>query len=167
MENLIPIGTITKIHGYKGFIKAIIKTQKKTISIGKALFIEINKKPVPFIVEDFANSDEEYLIKFDDIENTTQAEEIVGLNIFIESTNIENNSDNFLNIEGYKVIDNVLGFVGIVNSIIKKPGQDLIEVFNNEKSFFLPCVKQIILKINHKEKTIFTEIPEGIISLNE
>ena len=167
MENLIPIGTISKVHGYKGLVKAEINSSEVGIEKNQTVFIEINKKPVPFLVEEIKNNEKDCFIKFDDIENSVEAEEIVGLQIFINSEKKYENDENYRNIIGYKVIDQNNNFIGNVASIIERSAQDLLEICHDEKSFFLPCVKQIIIKINHKQKSIFTDIPEGIISIND
>lgn len=165
MENLIPIGRISKIHGYKGFVKTILN--QKEIKKGEPLFIEINKKPVPFFVDEISTSAEEFLIKFDDINNSEEAEELIGLNVLIKSEQAIDNDESYFLLENYSVMDKNTGYAGKVISHIPKAGQDLIQIEFNENIYYLPCVQQIINKINHKDKTIFTDIPEGIISLNE
>ncbi|NUM32386.1 MAG: 16S rRNA processing protein RimM [Bacteroidetes bacterium] len=166
MRNLIPICTISKIHGFKGYVKADCDFSNIDIKIGKHVFIAINNKPVPFFIEDIKGNNDELLIKFDDINSPEEAEELVGLNILSDSENKLNGLGNFRKIEGYKLIDQNMQFAGVVLSLINRPGQDLLEIEFEKNIYFLPCVSQIILKINHKEKTIFTEIPEGLISLN-
>lgn len=166
MENLFPIGAISKIHGFKGFVKAEIYVSDFEIKTGMTLFLEINKKPVPFFVEECKGSGDGYFIKFDDINNPEDAEKLLSLTILAESENDFEEYENYHNIEGYKIIDQNKQFAGEVLDLISRPGQDLLEIEFEGKTYFLPCVSQIILKINHKQKTIFTEIPEGIISIN-
>ena len=45
------------------------------------------------------------------------------------------------------------------------PGQQMFSVIINEQEVLLPFTEDLIVKIDHKAKTIFYEAPEGLIDI--
>ena len=66
--------------------------------------LEINKKPVPFFIEQISKTDTEWQVKFEDIRTVEEAEEIVGLSVYIESDENQAISDSLPKtyLSGYK-----------------------------------------------------------------
>lgn len=129
--------------------------------------LEINKKPVPFFIEQISKTDTEWQVKFEDIRTLEEAEEIVGLSVFIES---DENSEQEVwsnDMEGFKIIDNQLGPIGEVVEHIHKPGQDMLEVLFNNKTFYIPFVEEMIIDFDNEKEIIYTDLPEGLIDIND
>ncbi len=70
--------------------------------------LEINKKPVPFFIEQISKTDTECQVKFEDIRTLEEAEEIVGLSVFIESNDLLEEEIWSNDAVGFKIIDNQL-----------------------------------------------------------
>jgi len=164
--NLLYVGFIKKTHGFKGAVKIIIENTEISFIETEPLMLEINKKPVPFFIEDISRKDTEWLVKFEDIQTVEEAEEIVGLSIFIESD--EDNADQFWsnNTVGFKIIDEHLGPIGIVIEHLERPGQDLLEVEYNGKNFYLPFAHGIITGHDSEKQILYSNIPDGLIEIN-
>ena len=129
--------------------------------------LEINKKPVPFFIEQISKTDAEWQVKFEDIRSIEEAEEIVGLSVFIES---DENSEQEVwsnDTEGFKIIDKHLGPIGQVMVYIHKPGQDMLEVLFNTKTFYIPFVEEMIIDFDNEKEIIYTDLPEGLIDIND
>lgn len=129
--------------------------------------LEINKKPVPFFIEQISKTDAEWQVKFEDIRSIEEAEEIVGLSVFIES---DENSEQEVwsnDTEGFKIIDKHLGPIGQVVVHIHKPGQDMLEVLFNTKTFYIPFVEEMIIDFDNEKEIIYTDLPEGLIDIND
>lgn len=129
--------------------------------------LEINKKPVPFFIEQISKTDTEWQVKFEDIRSVEEAEEIVGLSVFVE--NGENGeADVWENdIVGFKIIDKQLGPIGEVAEHIHKPGQDMLEIRFNNKTFYIPFVEELIVDFDNEKEIIYTNLPEGLININD
>lgn len=166
MTGLVYVGFIKKTHGFKGVVKIHIENSKITLNQKKPLMLEINKKPVPFFIEQISKSDNEWQVKFEDIRSIEEAEEIVGLSAFIESD--ENNEDEIWqnDVKGFKIIDKHLGSIGEVVQHIEKPGQDMLEISFNSKTFFIPFVEELIIDFDNEKEIIYTDLPEGLIDIN-
>ena len=164
------IGTISKLHGYKGKVKIFI--QKKInfdFNVISYLLIKTNNDLVPYIIE-YAKAIKEnmLLVKFDEVNNEEEAKKILKKDVYI-STNFVNEKEIIKKSEltGYEVVDKYFGKLGVVSYINDQTSQKLIFVKNKlNKEFCVPMHENFIKKINHKEKTIDVIIPEELINLN-
>ena len=66
---------------------------------------------------------------------------------------------------GYRLIDINKKHIGEIVNIINNYQQDLIEVMYIEKKLLIPYVDEMIIQINHDEKVIEMELPDGILDL--
>ena len=87
------IGTVSKLHGYKGKIKIYI--QKKInfdFSVISYLLIKTNNDLVPYIIE-YAKVIKEnmLLVKFDDINNEEEAKKILKKDVYISKNLLTKN----------------------------------------------------------------------------
>jgi len=167
LTGLVYVGFIKKTHGFKGVVKIHIENKDITLKQKEPLMLEINKKVVPFFMEQISKTDTEWLVKFEDISNLEEAEEILGLSVFVESE--ENHEEEIWsnNTEGFKIIDKHLGPIGEVVQHIEKPGQDMLEIVFNNKSFFIPFVEELIIDFDNEKEIIYTDLPEGLIDIND
>ena len=55
--------------------------------------------------------------------------------------------------------------IGVVEEIVKLPGQDLLSVNKDGKEVLIPMVKQIIVSIDVQTKTIVVNPPEGLLDV--
>ncbi|MFM9944267.1 MAG: ribosome maturation factor RimM [Bacteroidia bacterium] len=167
MTNLIYVGFIKKTHGFKGVVKIHVENSDIILKQKEPLMLEINKKPVPFFIEQISKTDTEWQVKFEDIRNVEEAEEIVGLSVYIESGANQPEEVWSNNTEGFKVFDKQLGPIGEVTEHIHKPGQDMLEVLFNSKTFYIPFVEEIIIDFDNEKEIIYTDLPEGLININD
>ncbi len=63
----------------------------------------------------------------------------------------------------YKVIDKILGDVGVVVGFSGTQMQDLIEVEYMGNQYYIPFVDQLVPEIDHERKVIHTELPKGLV----
>jgi ribosomal 30S subunit maturation factor RimM len=75
---------------------------------------------------------------------------------YIEST------DNVLRYLGYRVVDKNLGELGLVKNIDRR-SQVLLEIEGDDSAErIVPFAKGLIEKIDHKDRIIMMNLPEGI-----
>ncbi len=137
------------------------------IKVADWIFIDIDSEFVPFQIESLIiKSDDSFIAKLKDI-STDKANKYNGLSIYLPESKLltgikKLNSDSII---GFEVIDKVLGNIGILEEIISKTGQDLLEVSFKDKKILIPVNENIILKIDHKKKLVKIDAPEGLIDL--
>lgn len=166
MTNLTYVGFIKKTHGFKGVVKIHIENSAFKPKQTEPLMLDINKKVVPFFIEQISGDAKEWQIKFEDIHSVDEAEEIIGLSAFTERKDAEDPELWEVGAVGYSVIDKHLGAIGEVTDHIQKPGQDLLEVTFNSETFFIPFVEAMIIKVDNKKGILYTDLPEGLININ-
>lgn len=167
MDNLAYVGFIKKTHGFKGVVKITIEDNPRLLKITEPLMLLINKKPVPFFIEELSVNSGEALVKFEDINSSEQADELNGLQVYIEVKGKKKPAAKSISdIAGFKLMDAELGDIGIVNALIPKPGQDLMEVQYQNTTILIPLVDDFIVDVDLRKKIIYTQLPAGLIDIN-
>tara|TARA_B100001093_G_scaffold520511_1_gene617303 strand:- start:119089 stop:119607 length:519 start_codon:yes stop_codon:yes gene_type:complete len=169
-NNPLLIGTVSKLHGYKGKIKIfILEKINFDFNITSYLLIKNNNDLVPYIIE-YAKVIKEniMLVKFDDVNNEEEAKKILKKDVYISAEFVEEKQFIQKNkLIGYNVVDKNLGKLGVVSYINNQTSQKLIFIKNKlNKEFCIPMHENFIKKIHHKEKTLDVIIPEELINLN-
>tara|TARA_B100001758_G_C17959721_1_gene377715 strand:+ start:62 stop:574 length:513 start_codon:yes stop_codon:yes gene_type:complete len=162
------IGTIFKLHGYKGKIK-LYNENRIIIDFCslKYIFIKIDNQLIPFFIEKITNINKNVLlIKLDDVNSDTDALKILKREVYISNKFCRKQPDESDEIINFKVIDNILGVLGFIEYINKQSKQELIYVNNGESGFWVPKDKKFIKKINKSKRIIEVSIPKDIIDLN-
>ncbi len=110
------------------------------------------------------------LLAFEEIETRNEAETVRGAKLFIETEELDEDSDD----EGWyehelvgldvRVGDHVVGKVSGLNTL---PVQDLLVVTaNNGKEILIPFVEQIVPEVNVGERFILVTPPPGLFEVN-
>ncbi|MGE9616247.1 MAG: hypothetical protein ACQPRJ_01515 [Solitalea-like symbiont of Acarus siro] len=73
--------------------------------------------------------------------------------------------DNLLKLDGFSIIDNNIGVIGVVESILRYPQQNLASLSYNGKNILIPLVPDLIVKIDHNKKNIIMALPEGLLEI--
>lgn len=166
----ILLGRITKISGYEGAVA--VKLEKKfteNIPRLESVFLEIDGKPVPFFISEYEYSGADIIkLRFEDYETLEKVEEFVNCLVFLTSPSTGNNfAYNPDNLRGYTVlsVDNTL--IGVVSELFSNPGQWLLAVKSeSKKEILVPLHDDFIASIDHNEKILVMDIPDGLIDLN-
>ena len=156
-DDLILFGRIVKTSKEDGnlFIRTFEEIEYKNIDF---LFVEIDGTYIPFKINEIKKIKRNSLeIKFEFINNTKEAAEIVSKNVFIEKKFCTYKEENKNEIIGYIVIDEDLSKLGEIVNIINNNIQKLLEIKENNstKSFLMPYVNEFIFNIDHSKKTIY------------
>jgi len=163
LENLVHIGHVSRVHGYKGQIKislnpnTLIKKPK-----GLVLFVEYANKPVPFFFSSFQEQPNQLIIQFEDIDGEQKAAELVGRKIFAEEKYVTVEVDDLQKLNGYTVIDQDEKNVGTVSEIVNY-NQFLAKVIIDGKEVLLPMNHETLLGIDEANKILHLHIPEGLL----
>ena len=109
------------------------------------------------------------IIKFENIDTINDIVKFKGLNLYIKKSlvieNLEEDEYLISQLTGLKVYDKYGLFLGIVDEIAENKASSLLSVRYSEdnKLYFVPFVKQLVLKVDLDEKFIVIDNIEGLI----
>ncbi|MBL7812798.1 MAG: hypothetical protein JNL57_11290 [Bacteroidetes bacterium] len=159
------IGRIAGKHGYKGTVSVALNTAAlaKEIKKGNFIFIEIDGKGVPFLIE--AWNKEASLLHLKDIQTEWHADMITGLDICIEEKNpvdtaVQEDDD----IIGWSVKDAEAGLLGTIEAIEDYPAGPMLMV-TGKQELLIPLVDEWITKADSALKTLHLKLPEGFTEI--
>jgi 16S rRNA processing protein RimM len=163
-KDFIVAGTVDKTHGTKGELRI-------TLSIDKPFkewaFLEIQGKPVPFYIQSIQSTfDDGALLRLQDVDSVEKASAYIGHTLLALRGKRKKAEvyaeDNFT---GFKLIDEQLGEIGTVEAIEEYPNQLLIRTQYKGEEVLIPAVEAFIQEINEDEKTIYLQLPEGLLEI--
>ena len=164
------IGSIFKLHGYKG---KIILFNENSVSLNfdkiKYLLIEKDGILIPFFLNKINSyKSDNFLIEFEDINSENQAKELLKCKVYTSKNLIYQSEETSLEkqILGFKIIDKEFGELGNIQIIDNQSSQALVFVKNNNKEFCFPLNNPFIDSIEIEQKVVYTKIPKEIIDLN-
>ena len=163
------MGTLSKPQGTRGSLHIRFSGLKAEEIKGKGLvFVEIDGLPVPFFVESFQEkTDDSAILKIEGIDTETRAREFSGYSVYVMKDQVKRKTLQLgiANVNGYRVIDKHLGFIGYAEEIINMPTQPLLVVKKENNEFLVPFHEDIVRDIDYKERLIRIEAPEGLFEL--
>ena len=166
------IGRIPKTLSFKGDVLIIFqKGLPVDIESQEFFFLKTPYGLVPFHVESFEmNNREGAIVRFTDAADEEKAKELVGMEVFLPDellTGIPDEEYTAALLVGYKVNDKDTGKLGTVIGVMELPEQSLLEIRDGKKEFLIPLVREMIVKFDHRKKTILFDLPEGLVDLND
>ena len=169
-QNCFLLGTIFKLHGYKGDVNIYNDNDIPLVYTDIDFFyIEENNELIPYFAESVRPKKKQVLlVKLEDVDSEEQALKILKRKVYLPNKffpELENINPDKL-IVGFDVIDNTLGKIGKVDFINDKTAQKLIIVKDGSKELFIPFHEQFIKEIDTENQKIIVEIPEELMNIN-
>lgn len=164
------LGKIAKKFSFKGEILLYLDTDEPEVYENlESVFVELNKTLVPFFIEKSQLHRNQFLrIKFEDIENEQDADEIIGCEAYLPLNmlpKLEGNKFYYHEIEGFSVIDSRLGAIGTLKGVNDNNVQPLFEIEYQNATILVPVIDAFIVKIDRKSQTLHLDTPEGLVDL--
>ena len=167
MNDLKEIGIIKKAHSYKGYV--LIEWIYNKVELSEEIdyfFLIIDKKPVPFMVEDHFMKGHRLAVKFEDIDDELTAKNIIGYGVSLSINDIISfEEDRGSELVGYRVIDKKIGFLGNIEDIMQITGNELAKITYKGKEVFLPLNEDLIDSKDKEKKELNYNMPEGLLDL--
>ncbi|MCK9626312.1 MAG: ribosome maturation factor RimM [Bacteroidales bacterium] len=162
---------VLKSYGTKGdVIINISPASPKDINLKEPVFITIDGLSVPFFIENFQEKGgTKVQIKFEDIDSSKAAEEIVGQNIILNGGKQQDNEfeeGDMLSINqiiGFTIYDQNKIEIGIVVDFYDIKNNPCLSVMHESKEVMIPFHEDLIINIKSKKKILVLNIPEGLI----
>lgn len=105
-------------------------------------------------------------IRLFDLESCSDVEGLVGHEVWIPQSFLQAKKGENIFLEelrGFSVVDGRLGKIGTISGFSSNGVQDLIEVSYKGNVHLIPLVQAFIDRMAVKEKTIYMNIPEGLL----
>ena len=163
------IGTIITKHGFNGsLILKISGKYSNNLSIVDFLFIEINKKHIPFKLDSIKTfKNKSYKIKFNEVNNDAYANQLISKSVFIKSNDypdLKKETNIYSAIINFSAFNNEAKIGEIININENLP-QPVFEINYKSKIVMVPIHEDLIIKIDKENKNIFLRIPDGLLDI--
>jgi 16S rRNA processing protein RimM len=173
MDNLVKIGFTKKPHGLKGEVKLQIDDKYlEDLLETDVVLLTIKGKPTPFFIEDIRVGNA-ILAKFEDIDTVEAANEIASKELALREKDILDDAERTFEEEegmeyedcvGYKIMDGDV-LVGEIEEVLEFPQQEMAILTREGKDILIPLNVAFVIKRDDDLKTIFMELPKGLLEL--
>lgn len=169
-EDCFYLGKIAKKFSFKGEILIYLDTDEPEIYQNlESVFVLMNRNLVPFFIDQATLHKDKFLrVKFEDVDSEVEADNLIGSEIYLPLNmlpKLEGNQFYYHEIVGFKVIDQRLGDIGTIHSIIENTAQPLFEIYKGDKQILIPMVDEFILQVNRTTKELLLNTPVGLVDL--
>ncbi len=174
-DEQVLIGKVGSPNGLKGEVRITLYQHDSTnLKEGKVLLLKRAKENLRAEIERVRYQKDRPVVKLKGIDDRNTAEEIRGLEVFIEADALEPlpEGEHYVrNIIGCKVID-IAGSdgdgegreIGVLRDVIQNTAQSILEVETAEgKTVLIPAVDEFMRGIDEEEGIITVELIPGFI----
>jgi len=158
----IYIGKIVTTHGIKGELKILsnFEYKKEAFKIGNKLYLGNEK--IEEEIKSYRVHKNYDMVTFKDYDNINKVLKYKNYKVYINKENLK--IDGYLDTDyiGLEVYMNDK-MIGRIINVIKIPNNSLFEIEDSEKVFYIPNNKDLIEKVDMKNKKIFIKYIEGLI----
>ena len=134
----------------------------------EAVFIEEGKdRFLPYFIEKAkAKSDTESYLKLDGIGTKEKAHLLCPKKVWLRDEDFRRLAGKTapISLIGYTLLDKE-NSVGVIEEVIEQPHQILCRLIINEKEVLIPLNESTIKKIDHKNKKVLTDLPDGLLEI--
>lgn len=169
--DLIIVGKIIKPHGYQGQFKALLYTSAEIFSEKEPLFIEIDKKAVPFFISYVHyTGDENAIIGVEEWQTKEEVLPYNGLSILAPAVELEGEDDNLAlkKYIGFSVYDSDAELAtGRIKEFDLSGPQPLMVVENKDnKEILIPWENNLLISEDRENKLLIMDLPDGLDELD-
>jgi 16S rRNA processing protein RimM len=169
INNVLPFADVLRTFGVQG--ELIIRLRREApeeINLLEPAFIIIDGYPVPFYFKHYeARGNNKALVIFDDMETEAFAKELVGKLISVKAKETATRHSSPFTLLNYEVLDEKAGRIGTITAFMDIPGNPCLQINNGDQEVLIPFREELIVKTDHKKKVVTTNLPEGLVELNQ
>lgn len=166
------IGYVVKTHGLKGEVTIAINgysvEELDSIRDSHPLFIEIDKRLVPYFIQSISTSGNKAIVKLDDVHSVEDASKLVKRSLFLpKNIRPKTQRGEFYDDEivDFTVTDEELGPLGRIIDVIQAGPNRLLVLERDGKEVLIPVSSPFIKRINKSKKLITVSLPEGFLDI--
>ena len=166
------IGYVVKTHGLKGEVTIAINgySIEDLASIQKIhpLFIEIDKRLVPYFIQSISASGTKAIVKFDDVNSVEDASKLVKRSLYLsKEVRPKAQRGEFYDDEivHFNVTDEEVGPLGQIVEVVQAGPNRLLSLNYEGREVLIPVNSPFIKRINKSKKLITVNLPEGFLDI--
>ena len=167
MEKYSSVGRFSKLFGAGGELYANLhRTFPDALNREEPLFVKIDELMVPLFLSKFDRRGQKgVVLAFDDIDNQTRAEELIGLEIYLPDESIVHIQDEEPNVfVGFSVTIN--GQIsGVIDAYVESAMNPLFSVLVDGREVLIPANEDFIDGLDMEAKIVEFNLPEGLLEL--
>jgi len=169
MSKYIKIGKLAASHGLKGdLILEHHLGKKTTFKELKAIFLEEGKDNfMPYFIEKTtARSAEEVMIKLEGIDDKETARKLTPRPVWLTESDFQvyKNQSAPISLLGYHLLHEKTD-LGEIIEVIEQPHQILCTILYQGNEALIPVHEENLIDIDHKQKKVYVDIPEGLLEI--
>lgn len=162
------IGYFRKTHGVHGDVVLDFEPQfEYSVEETNHFFIELEGLLVPFYISEDGfrfTTAKSAIVTFDWVGNEKYAKRLVGSSVYLyKDAIIDEPEENESMLEGYLLVDEMLGEIGMINQVDDYSGNIVLTVNYRGNDILIPYNDEILVSMDEAQKTITLKLPEGIL----
>lgn len=161
----IKVGKIVNTHGVKGYVKCIPMTDDlERFEELKYVFTE--KDDIKRIISDVWFQKGMVYLKLNNIDDMNTAETFKDTYISIledQLRDLPEDSYYLFDLEGMEVYSTDGDYIGKISDIFQTGANDVYEIKNNNKSYLIPAIKDVVKEVNVQDKKMIINVIEGLL----
>ncbi|MGI5847227.1 MAG: ribosome maturation factor RimM [Candidatus Cryptobacteroides sp.] len=170
LSDLLTVARVLKSNGTEGEILLGFRAfDPEELNCMEPVYIVFDGLPVPFFVESFSRrGNNRALMRLTGIRNLEDAEEVVGKDLLVPKTSIQEYEDEAegLTLEelaGWSLRDAAGREVGTITDYEDIPGNPCLYVDTENGQVMVPLHEELILSVDENTRTLTMEIPAGLL----
>ena len=169
IQDCFRIGSVLKTKGLKGEMQLYVDFDGLEDVDFDAIFIEIAGKLAPFFVESikYGNGNQAYLY-LEDVDTVEKAAPLVKKDIYLPNKlkPVKGEEEfTLFDLEGFTVIDENEGQLGVITEINEYPQQLVATVTYKGCEVLFPLNEEIITGIDVVKEILSVDLPEGLLDI--
>lgn len=167
-DECVKIGYISKTHGVKGEVSFTLHEGFFADNVeAEFLLLDIDNGLVPFVIESMREKgNKTLLVKLGDIETEVKARDLVGTEVYLESTDIQEDESVLVGaFVGFKVHDKGKGDIGTIVAVNEISNNPLFVLDFEGNEILFPINPDFIINVDEEKRLMDVDLPEGLIDL--
>jgi 16S rRNA processing protein RimM len=172
-EKLIVIGRVSRPHGLTGelVIEYFNRDDLAVFSRYHTIFIQGNEgTPRPYRLTQTRPHKESILARLEGIQTKEEAEQLRGRSVLVDAAALPPlPEDEYYGYEilGMRVVTEQGTVVGEITDIFPTGSNDVYVVQEGEKEFLIPALKDVIISIDKKDRTMVIRPTKGLLGTDD
>lgn len=168
MSELFELGTIIRSHGIKGDVVIYISMDDPS-HFKKLKTVLINSDELKeWEITSIRFKGKEATLHLKGIDDRNTSDLFLKKKVFINKEDLPDPGEKKFYIHeiiGYMLHDETLGELGKIDDVYEMPAHPVLAITYKEKEALIPASADFILKVDRRKKTIFMNIPDGLLDV--
>lgn len=169
-KDCFQLGYIAKLHGFKGEVSLFLDVTNPNDYAGlDKMFIEINDQLVPFFVHKITLKVKGFAaLKLEGVDSEIDARILLRKKCYLPAQALPELDDKTFydhEVEGFTCVDAQFGEIGTIIQVIDLAANPLLQIDAKGKEVLIPLLKDLVEKVDRKNKTLYIKSPEGLLAI--